>query len=218
MHSASLMKLPVMAALFSSENEGSITLSSLVRPKNTFESHIAGKTFSVENTLEDRQYSLFELTEKMIVNSDNQATCILMENLPLSRINREAYQWGMKKTKILRKVMDIPAHEKGIDNLTTASDVCSFYRKLLSGEGITEYARKTMIDFLVSAKHLGRIPVSITNKWQTAHKTGTVTGKVYESGIVFSEPPTIFAVMVCNKNMSGGETAIKDILESFFLE
>ncbi|MBN1619508.1 serine hydrolase [candidate division WOR-3 bacterium] len=216
LHSASLMKLPLMASLYSMNSEGSLSLSFSVTPKIFFQSYIRGKTFTVERTLENRPHSLFELTEKMITVSDNQAACVLMDFVPKDRLDKTLKDTKMKRTSIVRKVMDIPAHERGIDNTTTSSDICRFYRYLFFGEGMGFFPQKNMMELLKSQKFNQRIPSWILRKWQIAHKTGTIENHVYDAGIVFSDPPTIFAVLLKGCDIESGERIIRSVLHDYF--
>ncbi len=216
LHSASLMKLPLMAALYSMNSEGRLSLSFSVTPKNIFNSYIRGKTFSVERTLEDRPYSLFELTEKMITVSDNQAACMLMDFVPKNCLKKTLDDLNMKQTSIVRKVMDIPAHERGIDNKTSSSDICRFFRHLFFGKGISFFSQKSMMELLKSQKFNQRIPSWIFRRWQTAHKTGTIENHVYDAGIIFSDPPTIFSVMLKGCDIESGEEIIRSVLHDYF--
>lgn len=216
LHSASLMKLPVMAALFRMYETDSLSLSSFVSPKTVYDSYVHGKTFSPGHTLENRKHTIFELIEKMITVSDNQATCALMEIVPFRNIYNILSDWGMKNTTVIRKVMDLPAHESGVDNYTTASDVCRFYRNLYFGKGINAQSRKAMIDLLLDQKLNNRIPAYISDKWPVAHKTGTITGRVYETGLVFSNPATVFSIMVIGLSKEKAADIIRKILKTYF--
>ena len=132
----------------------------------------------------------------MLTESDNQATNILFDITELEEIKKTIKDFKMSNTSVLRKLMDLKAHDLGLNNTTTASDVASFFSNLFNGNMISAKSRETFIDILKLQKIDNRIPNSIPYDIEIAHKTGTISSHIYDAGIIFSKIPFVLVVMV----------------------
>ena len=67
--------------------------------------------------------SLRDLAVFMIVLSDNTATNILIDRLGIETINAGIARLGLKKTKLLRRMIDLEAARHGNENVSTPRDI-----------------------------------------------------------------------------------------------
>lgn len=195
LHTASLMKLILAASLFRSLDEGRINPNNKIVPYNEFESIIDNEKYRTKRTLHADIYSISDLIKLMLTESDNQAANILFDLTKPDEIKKTIEDFKMKDTKVIRKLMDLKAHELGLNNTTTASDVATFFSNLFNGNMISAKSRETLIYILKLQKINNRIPNSIPFNIEIAHKTGTISSHIYDAGIIFSKTPFILVVM-----------------------
>ena len=137
--SASLVKIPLMAACFLAADQGRIKLDRNIALKSVdkltgsgvLKDMPAGTTFSVER-----------LTGLMIYDSDNTATNIVTNLLGIDYLNRTFKTFGLKDTELSRKIADYRLRDKGIENYTTAEDMAllleKIYRRTLGNKYVSD--------------------------------------------------------------------------------
>src|SRR3989338_7639078 len=120
--SASLAKIPLMAACFLAADQGRIKLDRNIALKSSdkltgsgvLKDMPAGTTFSVER-----------LIGLMIYDSDNTATHMVTNLLGMEYIDKTFKSFGLKNTDLSCKIADYKSRDKGIENYTTAEDMVS---------------------------------------------------------------------------------------------
>ncbi|MFC1514941.1 serine hydrolase [Candidatus Omnitrophota bacterium] len=180
---ASLIKVPLMAAVFMADREGSLDLSAAYTLKNS--DHTAGSGL-LKAVKAGTAYTYLELVELMVSKSDNTASNILIKKLGFDYLNLSFARLGLKNTAINRLVMDLESRKKGIDNLVSASDLGLLFEKIYRGQLIDQDASLRMLEFLSKQKVNDRIPRYLPKSVTIAHKTGTIRGIVHDAGIVLA--------------------------------
>jgi beta-lactamase class A len=173
---ASVAKVLIMLAAL---DNGASLLANLQRP--------AGGVHKQPRTLAS-------LLEPMIVDSDNEATNIVLQTLGIRAVNTYAANHGYSETHIFgyfsRK--DDP---KGRKALTSSNDIESMLKKILAG-ATAETARSDrfayMLDLLLRQKDKSLIESGIPRAISTANKTGEKRGILNDALIVapFGRPLT----------------------------
>ena len=194
-HSASTMKTPVMVEAYRQAASGKFSLDDEIEIYNRFTS-IAGKkiTYNLEaaNDSEQDLYTMIgrkttwhDLIYRMITESSNLATNILIDQLGAKNVMATLAAAGIEGVNVLRGVEDIPAYEKGMNNSVTASGLALFFEKLATGKLVNKYATEEIIDILADQRHRDIIPGRLPNSVKVANKTGAITGIHHDSGIVY---------------------------------
>ncbi|MBP7217116.1 MAG: serine hydrolase, partial [Candidatus Omnitrophica bacterium] len=127
---ASLVKIPLMAAIFASAQDGTTSLTRNITLK---ESDKVGGSGILKAQPAGVVYSVEQLIAIMIAHSDNTATNLFIAMLGYDYLNAFFKRLGLQHTSIERAMLDFRFRRKGIENYTTAYDMAlvleSFYRK-----------------------------------------------------------------------------------------
>ena len=120
--SASTIKVPILMAALDQCARNNLSMDQMVPIPAPFEDTTV---FEPENL--QSHYTLMELLEWMIVNSDNTATNAVIDLLGMDTVNEFVTRIGARQTVLQRKMLDFEARAAGRDNLTSARDQYMFY-------------------------------------------------------------------------------------------
>lgn len=201
--SASLVKLPIMLALFQGVQNEKITLGDRLKLKVTQKVNGSGK---LKNTPAGTEFSIEELMSLMITRSDNTATNILIELLGFDYLNDYFKDFGLKNTNLSRKMMDFKARRRGIENYTSAEDIVYTLKSIYSGKFISRIISDKCIYLLKNQKVNDRIPARLPTEVVVAHKTGLERKICHDAGIVFTKKGN-FIICVLTKNAASSKAA-----------
>jgi beta-lactamase class A len=195
-HAASTMKVPVMMEVFNQLEKGELELDTPITVKNEFASIVDGSLYSL--TVEDdsdkeiytmigKQLPLRDLVDRMINQSSNLATNIVISIVKPENVQRLMEKIGAKDMHVLRGVEDIKAYEAGKNNRTSARALGLCYKAILNPLLFSESSRNQMIDILRSQKSLAGIYTGLhakENGLKVASKDGWITEIYHDSAIV----------------------------------
>jgi beta-lactamase class A len=181
---ASIIKVPIMAAVFSAEKEGKLSLSDKIKLRQKDKTSGSG---TLKNQRSGREYSIKELLELMNTISDNTATNIIINLLGFDYLNAWFKGNGLKGTTLSRLMMDMVSRDKGIENYTTAEDIALVFDKIYNGQLISKDVSLECLDILKNQKTRNRIPAKLPKGTVVSHKTGLERGICHDGGIVFTE-------------------------------
>jgi len=168
--SASLVKIPIMLSCFYAVEEKKIGLKDTVYLK-------ASEKAEGSKVLGDRPagsvFTVEELIEPMITQSDNTATNLLIDYIGFDMLNVYFKKIGLKNTNIARKMMDFKERKEGIENYTTAEDMAFVLEKLYRNNFLNREVSKQCLLLLGQQKINDRIPRGLPkDETFIAHKTG----------------------------------------------
>lgn len=216
---ASLMKVPLMIAYFKeAENDPNIlnkkiyydgkldlNQNEITKPKNPIKPQ--------------KNYEIIELIKKMIVESDNNATNLLSNNINQRAFN-EIYS-DLSET--------IPNPQNGNADYLSPKQYSVYLRVLRNSTYLSREHSELALDLLSQVEFknglLGGLPENTT----VAHKfgeflandetTGTPVNQLHDCGIIYaSEHNYMLCIMTKGKNRSGLEQTIKDISSLVYKE
>jgi len=206
--SASLVKIPIMAASFLAVEQGRLDLGRVIALKSSdkltgsgiLKSMPAGSTFSVER-----------LIGLMIYDSDNTAANIITNLVGIDYLNNAFKEFGLKDTELLRKVADYRSRRQGIENYTTAEDMAllleKMYRRTLANRSVSDRCISVL-----KLTHLNdRIPKYLPADITVAHKTGLERNVCHDAGIVFT-PRGNFLICVLTRYKNSGSNPAKEFI------
>ena len=189
---ASLIKLPVMVAMYMEEEKGGLSLESKYKLKNEDKIPGAGSLYGKPEGYEISYRDLIRLMGKQ---SDNTAYNIAKNMLGARKINETISSIGMTKTDF-------------VENETTLEDVGLFFQKLWEarlpapersdgGQGsfISKESADELLEFLTDTAYEEWLAAGISNNVQVAHKYGREVHVVNDAGIVFANKPFIVVIM-----------------------
>jgi beta-lactamase class A len=181
--SASIVKIPIMAACFLAQEEGKINLKDSVILKNRFKVLGSGR---LKEFPEGTPVKIKDLIEMMIAESDNTATNMLIDLLGEDYLNNAFKRLGLNNTNIARNMMDFKSRRIGVENYITASDLSLLLEKIYTGRLLNKRISTQCLDILKKQKMRDRIPARLPQEVLVAHKTGLERYVCHDAGIVFT--------------------------------
>ncbi len=180
--SASLVKIPIMAACFIAAEDGTLKLDRRIVLSNS-------DKYPGSGVLKDARpgtvFTVEELIGLMIDDSDNTATNMLTSILGINYLNSVFDRLGLKDTNLSRRVADFDSRDRGVENYTSAEDISGLleriYRRSLVNRSISEKCLRV----LKMQRARDRIPKYLPCNLAVAHKTGLERNVCHDAGIVF---------------------------------
>jgi len=211
--SASLAKIPLMAACFLAADHGRIKLDRNIALKlsdkltgsGVLKDMPAGTTFSVER-----------LIGLMIYDSDNTATNIVTNLVGIDYLNKTFKSFGLKNTDLSRKIADYRSRDKGIENYTTAEDLALLLDKIYQRKLGNKNVSNQCISMLKLTRMNDRIPKYLPPEITIAHKTGLENGICHDAGIVFTRKGD-FIIVVLTKHANANSAPSKEFIAKLSL-
>lgn len=209
--SASMIKMIVAAAFLEAVAQGECSLDESYTLQ---ESDIVGGTGSLQGLGAGATVSYRDLVTKMISESDNTATNVLINACGgMGAVNAEAKKLGMPGTRLNRMMMDTVAMEQGIENYVSADDLAVLFRMVYSGTFVDSESSELMLQALEQQTDNAGIPQGLPPDIVFAHKTGTLATVRHDGGIVEGEHPYVLVVLCSGSgfNEEGALFAMKQI-------
>lgn len=182
--SASLIKVPIMAATFQAVKEGKIDLASKLRFNRRYRREGAGKIRYAQNgTL----FSLDRLVQDMMKYSDNTATAMLVDQLGYEYLNDCFGKFGFETTRINPMGMSLSNRiDPTLDNYTTPREMAVFLEKIYRYQINTPELSERMVQIMKGVNSRNRLARYLPRDWQLAHKTGLLRRNCHDVGIVYT--------------------------------
>ncbi|HNX80614.1 MAG TPA: class A beta-lactamase-related serine hydrolase [Candidatus Omnitrophota bacterium] len=208
---ASLVKVPIMAAVFQAVQDGKVDLNEKIVLKGSVKTLGSGILKSKPSGTE---YTVEELIQTMITYSDNTAANMLIDRLGFDYLNAYFKKLGLEETNLSRKMMDFRFRRKGVENFTTARDMSIVLERFYRLERMSPQARQCLI-FLAQQKINDRIPRRLPEGVTVAHKTGLERNVCHDVGIVYTEKGN-FLICVLTRHASTSRQS-KDLISRLAL-
>lgn len=194
--SASLVKIPIMATIFSLSAENELNLGQRLVLANKYKVLGSGR---IKDYAAGTKFNIAYLIEVMITESDNTAANMLIDYLGLTPLNNYFKKLGLNNTNMARKMMDFKSRQKGIENFTSASDVAYLLEEIYNNKFINKDFSHKCLEILKKQKARDRIPARLPSDTVVAHKTGLEKGICHDAGIVFT-PKGDFLICVLTRH------------------
>ncbi|RXT02780.1 serine hydrolase [Ammoniphilus sp. CFH 90114] len=187
----SIIKIPIMAAVFAEVEKQQLSLSDLVLLKRE---DLVGGSGVLQHLSPGIQLPVYDLLMLMIIQSDNTATNLLIDLVGTKQVQQTMADLEMLDSQFHRKLMVYPAEivEK---NRITAADVSLLLKKLATGSFLSHKACQQMINILKKQQIRNGLPAYLSAhnpafigeppSWQLANKTGWDTGAQHDVGIFY---------------------------------
>nr|WP_216369349.1 MULTISPECIES: serine hydrolase [unclassified Brevibacillus] len=190
-YAASLIKVPIMTAVFAEAYAGRLALSDKLRLRR--EDQVGGAGV-LQHFTPGTELTVYDAVTLMIIQSDNTATNMLIDLIGTDAIRTAMSRTEMVNSSFYNKLMIVPAEPEGY-NEVTAADMGSHFRFLATGKAISYNSCLQMINILKRQQHRDRLPcrlpdpegdvIGMLPKWELANKTGTVTNITHDAGILY---------------------------------
>lgn len=203
---ASIIKVPLMAAVFEQQWQGNLTLADKVVVR--YEDQVGGSGI-LQNLMPGTELSLYDVMLLMIIESDNTATNLVVDRVGKENIQRAMKEWGFEKSRFYNKLSVIPAKIEAV-NTVHAGEMTEFLKKMANGKIVSWKACAEMVKVMKQQKFQDGLPsllpvnpddvIGEMPLWECANKTGWVTGVTHDMGLLYF-PGHTFAVSVFGKEI-----------------
>lgn len=211
--SASMIKLVVLAALLDKVAAGEIDLAAQVEVTS---SDIVSGTGTVQDD-GPGTYELQELARRMIADSDNTATNVIVNLIGMDAVNEEASKLGLTGTVMARKMMDVVAADQGMRNRMTSDDAATVLNLIATGKLVNEQMSELAMNFLLKQTINAGLTDAIPAGVQVAHKTGELIQAEHDGGIVLAAHPYVLVVMTEGIDNYLGVSVIADVSRAVYV-
>lgn len=190
MPAASTIKVPVMVEVFEQMAAGKVTLNQVVHLRASDRDWGWGDLCDAQL---GSAYTVEQLLWKMITESDNTATNMLIRLVGRQSINATMADLGLRHTH----VADYIRSEGDIRSLrSSAGDMARLLDSIARGQLIDSWSSQQMMLILEGQTHNSLLPVPLPRDLKIAHKTGELHDTLNDVGVVEGGPePYVIAVM-----------------------
>jgi beta-lactamase class A len=205
-YAASIIKVPIMAAVFALVAEGKLSLSDKIQVRS--EDVVPGDGI-LKNLTPGLEWTIHDLITLMIIESDNTATNRLIDLVGVENIQLFMTVWGFKQSHFRHKLQIKSFRKDHETNVITPKEMTQFLKNIASGNIVSMSACLKMIKIMKQQKMNDLLPrllpendglIGMIPNWEMAHKTGYVPGVEHNVGL-FYLPRHTFAISVLSKNV-----------------
>ncbi len=188
----SMMKIPVMITYYrEAMNNNNILRKKIMFPGHNSDLYI--EEGSVSGLVKGNSYSVDELIKMMIIDSDNDAMGLLVNNISTEQLNKVFAD------------LNIPIPSSPSDHFKLNPELYSrFLQILYNATYLDRYYSQQALSILTLTKYNQGFTRNISEKFKIAHKYGiSTTGEfrtLSEAGIFYTLQPYLFVIMT-----KGGE-------------
>lgn len=210
--SASVIKIPIMVAVYRKAEEGEISLSDMVEVREEDWAAGAGWLQWQEPGVEQTVYDMVWL---MMAQSDNVATNALVRLVGGPEyVNEVARSLGAEDTVLYQKVTSERGVVPEIDNRTTARDMAVMMQKVAEGEAAKDVDCEAMVEIMSQGDVPPWLATGVPDDVEVPNKTGWLY-KVYDDVAIFRHNDRSYVLAVMTKHgawdVEEGEAVLKDI-------
>lgn len=185
---ASVIKIALVMALHADAAEGRLSLDEpLPVGAAVFGSGVLGLAPSV------RELPVRDLVALTIAVSDNTATNVLIDRVGPERIATRLRAWGIAASRLQRRMFDLEAKARGLENLMTPRETALLLLRLLRGECVDRATSDAVIALLRTCQDSTMLRRYLPDDVTVAHKSGWLDGIRNDAGIVWATRPVIVA-------------------------
>jgi beta-lactamase class A len=167
---ASVIKVPIMAALYHEIDRGRIDESQLLSMQESDRRYGTGV---IRDLTVGRAFSVFDLCRLMIVLSDNTATRMLTNLIGLERINQIMREWGFLVTEFRYQSWTPPDPKEYA--VSTAFEIATLLERLDRGDLLSPDSTRAVLEHLRSQQDHAQLP-----RWLPFHEYAQATGLINE--------------------------------------
>lgn len=210
---ASLIKVPVMIAYFKEAEENPAILDKKIVNTKSFD--YSQQNITPTTVLEqDKEYTVGELIERMIVYSDNAAYELLLENIDNMKIFNVYKDLDVDISK---------AQQDPNGNIITVSNYSSFFRILFNASYLNEDMSEKALTLLSKSQYYQGLVAGVPENIIIAHKFGerqylpSKEKQLHDCGIVYlPKKPYLICIMSRSTDFDQAASFIKEISKTVY--
>ena len=196
--SASVIKLPILVEAMTQVQAGTLDPDEI---HILVDSEKAGGSGTLTTYPHRSRIAYRDLMTAMMIQSDNTATNIFINELGMEAINRRMRMLGLPQSKLNRVMMDTLAAKQGRENVVTAREMNLLLTRIYRHTILTPALCEQMLGILKRNEDTLTIPHDLPPGTVVAHKTGELTYVRADVGIVYAKSehraePFVLSVLV----------------------
>ncbi len=174
---ASMIKFPVLVALFQDVDAGKIRLDEVLTMQPEM---VAGGSGDMQYKPVGTKLTTSEVANKMITISDNTATNMLIARLGgAEALNQRFQSWNLTATRIHNALPDLTG-----TNTTTPKELADLMALVNRGDLVTLRSRDRLLEIMRRTVTDSLLPRGLGEGAMIAHKTGDIGSMVGDVGLV----------------------------------
>jgi len=189
---ASVVKIPLVMALYADAAEGRLSLDERLPLGDPVEG--SGVLRLVPGL---RELPVRDLAALAIAVSDNAATNVLLDRLGPGRIAARLAEWGIHRSRFQRRMFDLEAKARGLENLMTPRETALLLLRLLRGECVDRATSDEVIVLLRACQDSTKLRRYLPADVTVANKSGWLEGISNDAGIIWADRPVVVAGFTC---------------------
>jgi beta-lactamase class A len=202
---ASIIKIPVLIDVFKTIEAGELSLQDRIPLTGYYRTEGSG---SLQFKAENSQYTVDELAQRMITESDNSATNMLMAKIgSMTDVNQSIRDWGLKNTYVHSWLPDLAGN-----NRTTAREMATMlYNIDANDKFLSEESRDKIFNYMGHVHNDRLIQAGLGKGAVFLHKTGDIGTMLGDAGIVIAPNGKKYIVVIL-ANRPHNSVAGKDFI------
>lgn len=204
---ASIIKIPVLIDVFKSIEAGQFSLNDRIPLTEYFRTEGSG---SLQFRAANSTYTIDELANRMITESDNSSTNMLMAKVgSMTDVNQAIRDWGLKHTEVHTWLPDYAG-----TNYTTARDLARMLYNIDENDKLlTEFSRSKILNYMGHVHNNRLIHAGLGEGAVFLHKTGDIGKMLGDAGIVITPNSKKYIVIIManrpHNDFAGKEFIVK---------
>lgn len=204
---ASIIKIPVLIDVFKSIEAGQMSLEDTIPLTEYYRTEGSG---SLQFKAHNSEYTIDELANRMITESDNSATNMLMAKVgSMTDVNQAIRDWGLQDTHVQTWLPDLTGTNK-----TTARDMATMlYNIDENSKFLTEESRAKILNYMGHVHNNRLIHAGLGPGAVFLHKTGDIGKMLGDAGIVIAPNGKKYIVVILanrpHNSIAGKEFIVK---------
>jgi beta-lactamase class A len=195
--SASMVKIPIMAACYKAVEEGRVSLEDVLKLERKDKVRGSGL---LRATPSGTEVTVEKLIDLMISDSDNTAANMLIDLLGFDYLGQAFKDFGLDRTNLARKMMDFRSRANGVENYTTPREMAAILEAMYHRTCVSPSASEKCLDCLKRQRVNDRIPRYLPRSVTVAHKTGLENKVCHDAGILFTNKGDVLVSVLTEGN------------------
>ncbi|MBQ8459448.1 serine hydrolase [bacterium] len=202
---ASIIKIPVLIDVFQSIEAGQFSLDDKIPLTEYYRTEGSGNLqFKARNS----EYTIDELANRMITESDNSATNMLIAKVgAMTDVNQSIRDWGLKNTQVQTWLPDL----KGTNKTTAREMAQMLYNIDENNKLLSEKSRAKIFGYMGHVHNNRLIHAGLGEGAVFLHKTGDIGTMLGDAGIVIAPNGKKYIVVIL-ANRPHNSVAGKDFI------
>ncbi|MEB3290059.1 MAG: serine hydrolase [Leptolyngbya sp.] len=211
---ASTIKMPILVAFLQQVDAGNLALNQSIVLQ---EHHRVGGSGTMVNDAVGSEYTALDVATRMIIQSDNTATNMMIETLGgQEALNQQFATWGLEATVLRNPLPDLEG-----TNTISSRDLALLMALVDQGDVLSRRSRERLLSIMQRTANRSLIAYNLTDGSLVANKTGDIASALGDVALVDTPNGNryVLAIMVQRPNNDGrASELIRRITETIHQE